>query len=155
MSDAFIVHIDRLRGGAVQKIALLLSPEFFDINEPDLFFQDQVELSGDVYLAENELVLHLNASTIAHMPCSICNKILPISLTIKGFYHTEPLSEIKGALFDLRDPLREALLLELPKIVECKGGCKERDSIASFLKKDPETPDAPETYFPFSDLKYP
>jgi len=152
MSDAFILYVDRLKGGTVQKIGLHLSPDFFDVHEPDLLFQDPVEVRGEAYLAEEELVIHLNASTLARMPCSICNQMLPFSLVIQNFYHAVPLSEVKTGLFDLRQPLREALLIELPKTVECPGGCKERDSIAPYLKKKPE---APETYFPFSDLKYP
>ncbi len=158
MSDAFILYIDRLKGGAVQKLGIILSPEFFDIHESDLVFQDPVEVSGEAYLAEEELVIHLSASTVARMPCSICNQMLPCSLAIKNFYHTEQLSSIKTGLFDLREPLREALLTELPKTIECPGGCKERETIAPFLKKHPEapnTPDALDTYFPFSDLKYP
>ncbi len=156
MSNAFIIYIDRLKGGTVQKIGIHLSPEFFDVNEPDLIFQDPAEVSGEVYLAEEELVLHLSASTIARMPCSICNQMLPISLALTNFYHTEPLSSLKTGLFDLRDTLREALLLELPHTMECPGGCKEREIIAPFLRKDhPEAKDAPETYFPFSDLNYP
>ena len=155
MSDAFILYIDRLKGDAVQKLGMLLSPEFFDIHETDLLFEDPVEVSGEAYLAEEELVIHLNASTIARMPCSICNQMLPRTLAIKNFYHAEPLSSIKTGLFDLRAPLREALLIELPKTAECPGGCKEREAIAPFLKKHPEAPGAPESYFPFSDLKYP
>jgi len=155
MSDAFILYIDRLQGGAVQKIRIILTPEFFDVNESDLAFQDPVEVSGEAYLAEDELVLHLNASTIARMPCSICNQMLPLTLAIKNFYHAVPLSSIKTGLFDLRMPLREALLIELPKIAECPGGCKERAAIAPFLKKQSEAPNAPEAYFPFSDLNYP
>lgn len=155
MSDTFILYIDRLKSGAVQKIGMILSPEFFDVHESDLLFPDPVEVSGEAYLAEEELVIHLNASTIARMPCSICNQMLPFTLAIKNFYHAEPLSSIKTGLFDLREPLREALLIELPKTVECPGGCKEREAIAPFLKKKPEASSAPEDYFPFSDLKYP
>ncbi len=155
MSDAFILYIDRLKGGTVQKLGMILSPEFFDIHETDLLFQDPVEVSGEAYLAEEELVIHLNASTIARMPCSVCNQMLPLPLAIKNFYHAEPLSSFKSGLFDLREPLREALLIELPKTAECPGGCKERAAIAPFLKKHPEAPGAPEPYFPFSDLKYP
>lgn len=155
MSDAFILYIDRLKGEAVQKLGMLLSPEFFDIHESDLLFEDPVEVSGEAYLVEEELIIHMNASTTARMPCSICNQMLPITLSIKNFYHAEPLSSIKSGLFDLREPLREALLIELPKTVECPGGCKERESIAPYLKKNPEAPNAPEPYFPFSDLKYP
>ncbi len=156
MSDAYIIYIDRLNGGTIQKIDLLLSPEFFDVSEPDLNFQDSVEVSGKAYLAEEELLLHLNASTIARMPCSICNQMQPQRLSLSDFYHAEPLSSIKTGLFDIRDLLREALLLELPATVECPGGCKEREVIKPFLRKDkPEAKDAPETYFPFSDLKHP
>lgn len=155
MTDAFILYIDRLKGEAVQKLSLILPPDFFDINEPDLLFQDPVEISGEAYLAQEELVVHLNASTIARLPCSICNQLLPQALQITGLYHTQPITSLKSGLFDLRDPLREALLLELPKRMECPGGCKEREILKPYLKTDTEANKGPETYFPFSDLKYP
>ena len=154
MSDAFMIYLDRLKDETVQKISLELSPEFFDVNEPDLIFQDPTQVNGEAYLAEDDLVLHLTASTTARMPCSICNKMTSIPLAIKGFYHTESISSLKTAIYDLRPPLREALLLELPKSAECPGGCKERGDIAPYLQEE-KADNSSETYFPFSDLKYP
>ncbi len=154
MSDPFIVCIDHLRGGAVQKIDTSLSSEFLDIHEADLTFKDTVKISGEAYVTDEELVLHLNASTSMEMPCCVCNRFISLPLAIKGYYYTEPLTDIKDPLFDIRNVLREALLVELPKIAECKGNCPERETIAPFLRKNTKS-DAPTNYFPFNDLKLP
>jgi hypothetical protein len=77
------------------------------------------------------------------------------------FYHTELLSEIPSAIFDFRAVLREALLIEVPKTIECRGGkCPERATIAPYLgSRNPgtwDTDSGPQvektTYFPFADL---
>jgi uncharacterized metal-binding protein YceD (DUF177 family) len=154
MSDPFIIILDRLNGGVVQKIDAILPSDFFDISEADLFFNDPVKVSGEAYVTDEDLVLHLNASTFAQMPCSVCNQRVSLPLSIKGYYHTEPLNEITGPFFDFRNSLREALLIELPKVVECKGRCPERESLAPFLRKETKS-DAPTHYFPFNDLKLP
>jgi hypothetical protein len=153
MSEPFIIYIDRLKEGVVQKIDALLSSDFFEVDEPDLHFKDAVKVSGEAYLTDEDLVLHLTASTIAQMACSICNRMVPWPLCIKGYYHAEPLSDIRGARFDYRPVLREALLVELPKVAECSGGCLERKTIEPFLHKEKQ--DNPTHYFPFTDLKLP
>lgn len=153
MSEPFLIFIDRLQDGNVQNINTVLTPEFFEIQEEELFFQDPVYVSGEAYLAEKELILHLNAATEAHMPCAICNRMTPISLTIKGYYHTEPLKQIEGALFNPKNIIREILLLELPKVAECKNGCVERQLLAPYLRRESSIQDqGSETYFPFADL---
>ncbi len=154
MSEPFIISIDRLNEGVVQKINVSLRSDFFEVNEPDLSFNDLVEVSGEAYLTDEDLVLHLSASTIAQIPCSICNRTVPFQLAIKGYYHAEPLTDIRTGLFDYRGVLREALLIELPKAAECRGGCPERAMIAPYLRKK-NAPDATAHYFPFNDLKLP
>lgn len=152
MTDSLMIHTDRLRDGAVQKIDMIISPEFIGADEPDLHFCDAVQISGEAYLTDEDLVLHLSASTIARMSCCICTRPVPVLLSIKGHYHAEPLASIKGTVFDIRAPLRESLLIELPKVAECKGNCPERAALAPFLRKT-DAPDISSHYFPFNDLK--
>lgn len=154
MSDPFIISIDRLKGGTAQKIDMILASDFFDIHEAELSFTDAVKVSGEAYVTDDDLVLHLNASTFAQIPCCICNQWVSIPLMIKGYYYTESLANIATGFFDFRGPLREALLIELPKTAECKGNCPEREVIAPYLRKDAQ-PDASAHYFPFNDLKLP
>ncbi len=152
MSDPFIIYFDQLKEGDVQRIDTSLSSEFIDINETDLFFKEAVKVSGEAYVTDDDFVLHLNASTSAEIPCSVCNRLVSIPLAIKGYYHTEPLADIKSPFFDFRGILRELLLVELPKVAECRGNCPEREALASFLRKEAKA-DASTHYFPFNDLK--
>ena len=154
MSDPFVITIDRLTEGATQKIEGTVSPDFLEVNEPDLRFTDPIKISGEAYLADDELVIHLNASTLAQMPCSICNQMVHFPLDVKSFYHAEPLSNIQGVFFDFRTLLREALLIELPKVAECSGGCPEREILTPYLRKK-DVLDTSTSYFPFNDLKLP
>jgi len=149
MDVQFKIYLDRLKGGDEQPIKLVLSPEFLEIHEKDfLEFPDQVTIHGKAYLADNHLILLLSAKTTAYMPCTVCNKMTPIVLELNNFYHTKPLEEIVGSLFDFRLPLRDALLLDLPSFVECnQGHCPERINLSPYLaeKKD-------QNYYPFSKL---
>jgi hypothetical protein len=92
---------------------------------------------------------------MAEMPCSVCNKMIKTPLTVGNFYHAEPLCEISEAIYDFRAALREALLIELPRTVECKstasnkqGSCPSRETLAPFLRAETRS----ETYFPFADI---
>jgi hypothetical protein len=151
VSDGFKIWIDRLSDGQIQKIKSLFPPAFLDVDEKELKFPFPVEVSGEAYLADMHLLLRLKASTRAVMPCIICNKMIETELKIVDFYHTEPLSDIRDAIFDFSDVLREALLSELPKYVECcSGNCPQREAIAPFLRK--RSGAQPDVHFPFGNL---
>lgn len=149
--DLFQIHIDRLGGERVEKIVGPFDPSFLEVNEAELQFPYPVEVKGEAYLSEDHLVLHFDASTRAKMPCSVCNEMIETMVEVKNNYYTQPLSEIKGAVFNFQDTLREALLLELPHYIECQNGnCPERATLTPFLRAKQITKD--DTYFPFSDL---
>jgi uncharacterized metal-binding protein YceD (DUF177 family) len=145
----FIILIDRLRGGQTQAINESLPPDVLGPNEPELVFAFPVQVKGEAYLTDDHLIIHLAARTKISMPCAICNKMIDQELKVDNFYHTEPLENIRSASFDFSEALREALLIELPRTVECNGGnCPDRDSIKPFLKESRE-----ETYHPFADIE--
>ncbi len=151
MLEALKVWLDRLGEGQVQKIEGSFDPSFLGIEEKELQFPAPVSVRGEVYLAEGHLVIHLNASTSARMPCAICNKMIDAEVKIDNFYHTEAIEEIRDATFDCSEPLREALLLELPHYVEChKGRCPQRAALAPYLRAPSKTDD--KTHFPFAGL---
>lgn len=154
MSDAFKIYLDRLSGGQVEKIEETFDPIFLDVEEEkDLKFEIPIEVSGEAYITDEYLIIHLKVKTSAKMPCSICNEMISVPVFLKNFYHTQPVNELKSAIFDYSPALREAVLLELPKYVECKGGnCPERKNIAQYLKKDDEPLKDDNTYFPFADI---
>lgn len=151
MNDPFQIWVDRLKGGQTQKISESLNPTFLDIQEEELKLNSPVVVMGEAYLSDDELILRLTASTQVFMPCAICNQMIPVSLSVNDFYHAQPLSEIPSAIYDFRPPLREALLIELPKYVECnQGKCPDRKLIAPYMRSGERKKE--DTHFPFSNL---
>ena len=149
MAEEFKIYIDRLKGGHVQRIQESFNPEFLEVDEEELQFDEPVTVQGEAYLTDDHLVIHLVAAALAEMPCSVCNKMIKTPLTVGNFYHAEPLAEIRDAIYDFSWALREALLIELPKTVECnKGRCPSREVLAPYLRGEKRE----ETYFPFADF---
>lgn len=154
MDDPFLIYVDRLKGGQIHSISGAFSPEVFEVEESDLQFLHPVEVSGEAYVSDDHLVIHLNGKTKAAMPCSVCNEMIPTEVVAKEYYHTEPLSEIRGAIFNFKEQFREAFLTELPLYVECgNGNCPERSALIPFMRanKEKETAEK-EVHYPFSDL---
>jgi uncharacterized metal-binding protein YceD (DUF177 family) len=146
------IYIDRLKGGQTLKLEESLPPDFLDVHEEDLLFAEPVRLKGEAYLANEHLIIHLNIETTACLPCSICNDPVHLPISIKNIYLTEPLDEIKGAIFDITGEVRESILLQTPLFTECHGGkCPERDALQQFLKL-PQNSTEDIANFPFADL---
>lgn len=140
-----VIYVDRLADGEVEKFEGTISSAFLGT---DPGFQDTVSLSGEAYVAQDHLILKLQAKTAAKLPCSICNELTEVPLELTDFYHAEPLESI-GSSFDFSNLLREDLLLQLPQFAECEGNCPEREKLKKFLNK-PATVDS--SQFPFSSL---
>ena len=150
MEEKFTIWIDRLGEDKIQKINGSFSPIFLGIEENELEFRSPVQVQGKAYLADEELIIQLSASTKATLPCGICNKMTDCKLEITNFYHAQPIGEIKGGLFDFSEPLREALLLELPNYVECtEGNCPARATMTPYLRSQSRNDGQT---FPFADL---
>lgn len=151
MSNSRIILIDRLKGGHTQKIEEQMDPSFLGPDEAELRFPEKVSVKGEAYLTDAHLILHLKARTQISMPCAVCNKMIDADLKVDNFYHTEPIEEIASAAFDYSDALREALLIELPRTVECnQGNCPERATIDPFLRSKSRAEKT--KYFPFADM---
>jgi uncharacterized metal-binding protein YceD (DUF177 family) len=149
MIDNFKIYIDRLRAEE-EKIEEILSPFFMQIEESDLAFKEPIELKAKAYLTDDNLVFQFTCITTALMPCAICNEDVKIKIEVKENCQIEPLENIKGGIFDFKEIVREAILLELPLITEChEGNCPERANMAKYLSKNNNR----ETEaHPFSDL---
>lgn len=146
-----LICIDRLKNGQTLKISESIDPAFLKIEEEELKFNFPVEVQGEAYVSEGELICRFKASTVAMMPCVICNQLIKIDLVLGAFYHAQPINEIPGAVFDYQDALREALLIEIPRYVECNAGkCPERSVIAPYMRSKKQKTE--ENYFPFSNL---
>lgn len=152
MSDTLKIFVDRLNDGSSSKWESNLEPIFLGPNEKELQFNKPVHVKGEAYITDKHLVLHLHAETKIEMPCAICNNMIEIEIKVHNYYHAEPLEDIKSAIFDSQEVLREAVLLELPKKVECKGGnCPERGILSAYLRS-PKKEEKEDIYFPFSDI---
>lgn len=156
MDDAFKIYVEQLREGHIEKIEEKLSPEFLDVHDRDLDYSDPVSITGEAYLAENELIINLDIFTQAILPCVICMEPVKVDVKVQGHYYAIQLVQIKGGIFNFKNMLREVIILETPAFTECQGDCPRRKEVAKFLKK--ESPQgkngSDEGYQPFSDLKW-
>lgn len=153
MDETHKIYIDRLRRGASETIDLEFEPSFMNVQDKELVFDKPIHLEGEAYLAENDLIIKISIHTEAQMTCSICNKLSPYTVDIKDLTHVIPIDEIKGHIFELPPFIREAILLEVPFVVECSNGkCPERSQIQKFLADPKKKKETDEGYRPFKDL---
>lgn len=152
MEDQLTIYLNLLRDGQTQKVNLELNPSFLEVDEPELRFEAPIKVVGTAYIAGDELILHITASTQGIVPCSICSEPVTVPVAFKGFYHTVQLSEIKSNAYHFGDVVRENLLLELPSFVECSGKCPERDKLKKYFKQDNGDADQEEGQQPFRHL---
>ena len=155
MDDVFKIYVGRLQTGKEEAIAEELAPDFIEVDEENLSFPEKISLQGKTYLAEDELVMQIDAQTVCKVPCSVCNEEVAVPVKVDNFYHVQPIKEIKGAVFDYSALLREAILLDSPDFVECHNGtCPERKGMESYLSTgNTEEKPADDGYHPFSDLE--
>lgn len=145
-----VIYVDRLKEGKKEIFQGETSTNFLE--DPDLF-EKNLSLLGEAYVSGDHLILRLQAKTIAKLPCSICNELIPVLVEI-DCSHAEPLEEIRH-VFKFAPLLREDLFLQLPKFTECQGKCPKREEIQPFLKVPSQgTPLASSqgTQFPFAGL---
>jgi uncharacterized metal-binding protein YceD (DUF177 family) len=157
MDDTFKIYVDQLRDGRVDKIEESFSPDFLAVNDKDLSYQALIDVEGQAYLAEGELILNLDVFTQATLPCVICMEPVNADVKIQSLYYAKPTVEIKNGIFNFKEMLREAIILETPAFAECQGKCPRRKEVSKFLKKElPLGKDGSneEGYHPFSNLKW-
>lgn len=158
MDDFFKIFVEQLRDGHTESITESFDPAFMDVEERELSFQDKVDFKGSAYLADDTLVIKFDASTKATLLCAVCNQPVKVDITVNDFYSAIPLDEIKGAIYNFKDLLRETILLEIPTFAECEGNCPRRKEIAKYLKKPPATENSKDTdndgYQPFADFDW-
>lgn len=156
MEDQFSIYVEQLRDGRVRKIDEILDPVFLDIHEAELSCKASVHVVGEAYLADGDLILHLQSvKTTVMMPCSICNNFIAVPVEISNIYHTELLSSIRTGIYSFKEMLREELLLEVPQFAECGDACPMRKELASYLQSARSDADKQgiESYKPFADLR--
>lgn len=152
--DQFNIYIDRIKHDNEENLQCVVNADFLEINEAELQFQDPVELQGEAYLTEDHLIIHVKAKTCCNIPCKICNEIFSYKIVLEPSTFTVALEEIKGAIFNYKDFIREALLLLVPPFAECHGGtCPLRTEVKKYLgSQGQKDKPACDTYHPFQDL---
>ena len=156
MEDAFKIYVEQLRDGHVEKLNESYEPAFLEIDEKDVSFMDPVLVKGEAYLAEDELILHLSIETKVILPCIVCNDRVKVPVLIQNAIQAVPLSEIKGGVLNMKELLREVILLDTPAFAECEGKCPRRKEIAKYLKETEgkQQPNEEDGFTPFADLKW-
>ncbi len=154
MDDYFNIYADRLRGGKVENLDRSFTPDFLKIEENEVQFPEPVNVTGQAYIANDDLVLHLDIATAVMIPCSICNEPIRVPLATKGLYQLIPLDEIRGGVYKMQELLRESVIIEVPLFAECNNGnCPHRGEIDKYLHQNTDkSDDAEEGYQPFKDL---
>lgn len=136
MQDVFYIYIDRLGDGEEEVLEEELDPSFLDVTDGTLFFPEKISLQGTAYVVETHLILTLDISTNYKTYCKICNELIVLPFSLQGLYITEEIENIPSKIFDIRETLRDAILLEIPLFAECEGGCPMRKELNKFLKQD-------------------
>ncbi|MBA3958175.1 MAG: hypothetical protein H0X51_07270 [Parachlamydiaceae bacterium] len=151
--SSFNVYLEQLREGHTLSVNEKVPADFLDVAERDLSFTDSVSINGEVYLAGDNLILHFVLIAQGIIPCSICNEPVHTEIHLDNFYHAEPVSEIRGGIYNFRDVVREAILLEAPPFTECNNGkCAKRKEIKKYLTAPEEGKNREEGFRPFADL---
>lgn len=149
MKNTLLIYIDRLEEGKEHIIEDSLDPSFMELNEKELQFKKNIIFNAKAYVANDYLVIQGKVKAYPILPCLVCNEPTESPIEIDHFYHTEKLSDIKGARFDYLELLRELILINIPHFIECsKGNCPERKNISQFLKKQEKT----DATYPFNSL---
>lgn len=153
MDDFFNIYVDRLRSGDLENLKRTYAPDFLEIAEQEIRFPEDVMVEGQAYIANDDLVLHLDIETAVMVPCAICNEPIRVPIASRGLYHLVPLKEIKGAVYKMQELLRESILIEVPAFAECNNGnCPHRGELKKYLHQKTDE-DVEEGYQrPFKDL---
>lgn len=151
MNEALKIFVDQLRDGHTEKIHETVSSSFLDLDEKDARFDEKVSIDGDAYLADQELILHLDIQAKVFIPCSICNTSVALPVDLSNVYYSIPPEDFKSGVFYMGDLLREAILLETPRFAECnQGKCPQRKELSKYIREE----DQNNTYHPFADLDF-
>ncbi|PCI78593.1 hypothetical protein COB21_00455 [Candidatus Aerophobetes bacterium] len=150
MKDILTIYIDRLSGHKQETLSFTLEPSsLFDVEELGLFAENTISIQYQVYIASDFLIINAQIHTCTSLPCHICNRCLSQKINIPQFYFTQALEEIPHKVFSLKPIFREAILLQLPSMVECEGNCPERSAIKKYMKTEKAST---ASYHPFADL---
>ena len=164
IDDTHCICFERLRDGQTEQLQLTLQPAFLATDDGEIAFPDPVQVEGEVYVAEEHLVLRLHLRARAVIPCLMCNGPADVELNLDHITHLEALADYPSGIFELMPLFREIILSEVPSYAECHHGhCPERKQMENYFTKTPKGQSKQkkidkdqkayqETYQPFADL---
>lgn len=155
MKDHIKVYVDRIRDGEEDEISETLAPDFMDIHEEEMRFEDPVAIEGQAYVTDDWLIINLAIQTSVQLVCSVCNEPFSMAIDIQDMVHDEPLENIRDGHFDILPLVRESILLAVPFYPQCGlTTCNRRNEIEPFLKQDKPVVEETEEHGhnPFKDL---
>ena len=136
MDENLKVYIRRLKNGVDESWDNELPATFVGLEEPELRVVSPISVNCSCYLADKELLITLKIAVELQMPCSICNKTTVQRLEVSPPLKAVPIADIPTSMYDISEDIREGIILELPRFVECNNGsCQERSQIETWLAK--------------------
>jgi uncharacterized metal-binding protein YceD (DUF177 family) len=152
--DPLCFCIEQCRDGEEILFDEVLEPGFLNLEEdPELSADAPVRVHGKVYRALDWMILNAEVDTSLRVFCSMCNEPFPLACHLKQFVHEQQVSEIKDGTWDVKEALREAILLEVPYFALCGGkNCIHEAEIRPFLRSNELEEE--EGQKPFKDLSF-
>ena len=137
-SDLFAIYVDRLRSGQSYSFSLSPPANFLDVDEKECFFRGEVQIDGEAYLAQSDLIIAFTATAECWLPCAVCNQMTPSSLFTGQVTEVVSSEEIHGGVYSFNELVREAIVVQIPTSVECggRGLCPERKEMERYLHKE-------------------
>lgn len=132
----FQIMTDRLNDGEEDPIDESLDPSFLDLAEHDeLKVHLPVHVKGKVYKASEWIIVDAVVSVTMTLTCAMCNESFSKELLLKRWVHEEKVPQ--NGVLDLKDALREDILLEVPFFSLCNGdSCHNIAEIQQFIRKE-------------------
>ncbi len=134
ISDITKIYIERLRDGKREEFKTDLAPQFMGVEEDELAFNTPVHIEGNAYVADGNLIVHVDVVATATMPCRICNDSTDVEIKPATMYHVQSVDEITSGVLDLAPIIREQVLVDTPFYAECgQGNCPAREELGRYL----------------------
>ncbi len=151
--DSFKVYINDLAKGKTHGLEIKEPAEVLEIEDSELEMIGDLSVIGEVYIAGNELILHLSLNVTAQLPCKFCNGPAEVPIEVNDLYETIEVDKLKTGIFNFLEIVKENLLIEVPFLAECnQGNCSERAEMGKYLSKE-ESSNKDQGQKPFANLE--
>jgi len=151
MSDKLCIQIDAILCGSVLTLDEKVESSFLQLGKTDdLVAISDVSIKGSVCKADSWLIIDARVEALFRLPCALCNELFPYTVEVPKWVCERAITEISGGSWDIREPLREAILVEVPFFTVCGGTkCNNFDSIKRFMRAEENE----NVQTPFKDLE--